>query len=96
MKANGIGAPGLCTKAGHIVRTRTFDAALLDINLDDAMSRDVDGPLSGLSVPFVFDTGLENYRSFPQLRYTVGLACVDREPFVAGAGEQDDAGLLRV
>jgi len=43
----------------ELVRTQTFDAALLDVNLDGAMSWEVADQLEKRGIPFVFSTGYD-------------------------------------
>jgi chemotaxis family two-component system sensor kinase Cph1 len=46
-------------KALALVKTKNFDVALLDVNLDGEMSWDVAAALQARGVPFVFSTGYE-------------------------------------
>jgi DNA-binding response OmpR family regulator len=54
-----IGPATRVPKALDMVRTETFDAALLDVNLDGEMSWAVAAALKLRGVPFVLSTGYE-------------------------------------
>ena len=43
----------------ELVRTQTFDAALLDVNLDGAMSWEIADLLTDRGIPFIFSTGYD-------------------------------------
>jgi CheY-like chemotaxis protein len=52
-----IGPASRLADALHLARHETFDAALLDVNLDGTMSWDVALALKERGIPFVFGTG---------------------------------------
>ena len=54
-----VGPAARVSKAMALVKTETFDAALLDVNLDGEMSWDVAAALKGRGIPFVLTTGYE-------------------------------------
>jgi CheY-like chemotaxis protein len=54
-----VGPATRVPKAVALVETESFDAALLDVNLDGEMSWDVAAALQARGVPFVISTGYE-------------------------------------
>jgi light-regulated signal transduction histidine kinase (bacteriophytochrome)/CheY-like chemotaxis protein len=54
-----VGPGTRLSDALELARTQTFDVALLDVNLDGAMSWEVAGVLKDRSLPFVFSTGYD-------------------------------------
>jgi CheY-like chemotaxis protein len=53
------------TQALDLVDSETFDAALLDVNLDGEMSWDVAAALRTRNIPFVFSTGYDVAKILP-------------------------------
>jgi len=59
---------GPATRLGEAIRlarTETFDAALLDVNLDGEMSWEVAGILKDRGIPFAFSTGYDQANILP-------------------------------
>jgi CheY-like chemotaxis protein len=54
------------SEALEILQAQTFDAALLDVNLDGEMSWDVAAKLTELAIPFVFSTGYDVSKMLPR------------------------------
>jgi DNA-binding response OmpR family regulator len=54
-----VGPASRIPKALALVKAESFDAALLDVNLDGEMSWEVATALKARGVPFVFSTGYE-------------------------------------
>jgi CheY-like chemotaxis protein len=69
-----ITAAATAAKAIELTKSRAFDLAILDLNLNGDQSYAVADMLIALGVPFVFSTGYgsdgvsENYRDWPVLR----------------------------
>ena len=60
---------GPATRLGEAIRlaqTETFDAALLDVNLDGEMSWEVAGILKDRGIPFAFSTGYDQTSILPE------------------------------
>lgn len=53
-------------EALEMARTETFDAALLDVNLDGAMSWGVADVLTARGIPFAFSTGHDQTDMLPK------------------------------
>ena len=60
-----VGPATRLDEAITLARTGTFDAALLDVNLDGEMSWDVAGILKDRGIPFAFSTGYDQANIFP-------------------------------
>ncbi len=73
-----VGPATRVPKALALVKTESFDAALLDVNLDGAMSWDVAAALQARGVPFVLSTGYEVTALLPD--FLRGSKCV-KKPF---------------
>jgi CheY-like chemotaxis protein len=54
-----VGPASRIPKALALVKSESFDAALLDVNLDGEMSWDIAAALKARGIPFVFSTGYE-------------------------------------
>jgi light-regulated signal transduction histidine kinase (bacteriophytochrome) len=54
-----VGPASRVPKALALVKTESFDAVLLDVNLDGEMTWDVAAALKARGIPFVFSTGYE-------------------------------------
>jgi CheY-like chemotaxis protein len=69
-----VTAAATVDQALALIDTRTFDAALLDMNLNGNKSHDVADALAARGVPFVFSTGYsalnirDDYRNRPVLK----------------------------
>lgn len=60
-----VGPAARIPQALALIKTESFDAALLDINLDGEMSWDVAAALLAQKIPFVFTTGYDVSRILP-------------------------------
>ncbi|MBU4432930.1 MAG: response regulator [Alphaproteobacteria bacterium] len=60
-----VGPATRLAEALSLARTETFDAALLDVNLDGEMSWDVATILKGRGIPFAFSTGYDEASILP-------------------------------
>jgi CheY-like chemotaxis protein len=54
-----VGPAARVSKALDLVKTESFDAVLLDVNLDGKMTWEVAAALKERGIPFVFSTGYE-------------------------------------
>jgi light-regulated signal transduction histidine kinase (bacteriophytochrome)/ActR/RegA family two-component response regulator len=61
-----VGTASRKAEALAMVASKSFDAALLDVNLDGEMSWDVAALLKEKGIPFVFSTGYDVSRILPQ------------------------------
>jgi len=60
-----VGPATRLAEAMEIARTETFDAALLDVNLDGEMSWEVADVLTARGIPFAFSTGYDQTNMLP-------------------------------
>ncbi|WP_426038663.1 HWE histidine kinase domain-containing protein [Brevundimonas sp. DC300-4] len=60
-----VGPATRLSEAIRLARTETFDAALLDVNLDGEMSWEVAGILKDRGIPFAFSTGYDETNILP-------------------------------
>ena len=61
-----VGPATRVDEALALARTETFDAALLDVNLDGEMSWEVAEVLTARNIPFAFSTGYDQANILPQ------------------------------
>jgi CheY-like chemotaxis protein len=61
-----VGPASRVSKALALVQTESFDAVLLDVNLDGEMSWEVAAALNLRGIPFVFSTGYEMSALLPE------------------------------
>jgi len=73
-----VGPATRVPKALALIKTESFDAALLDVNLDDAMSWDLAAALKARGIPFVLSLGYDVNALLPD--FLRGSECV-RKPF---------------
>ncbi len=73
-----VGPVSRLRKALALAKTESFDAALLDVNLDGEMSWDIAAALTARGIPFVFSTGYEIDMLLPE--FLRGSRCI-RKPF---------------
>jgi chemotaxis family two-component system sensor kinase Cph1 len=88
-----VGPATRIPKALALVNTESFDAALLDVNLDGEMSWDVAAALKARGVPFVLSTGYEVGPLLPEfLRGTKSI----RKPFKIDELQKSILDILRL
>jgi len=73
-----VGPATRLPKALAVIKTESFDTALLDVNLDDATSWDVAAALKAPGIPFVLSLGYDITALLPD--FLRGSECV-RKPF---------------
>jgi DNA-binding response OmpR family regulator len=73
-----VGPAARITRALELVATETFEAAMLDINLDGEMSWPVAEALRARGIPFVLSTGYETGQILPE---NLAGAAVVKKPY---------------
>jgi CheY-like chemotaxis protein len=73
-----VGPAARISRALELVATETFEAALLDINLDGEMSWPVAEALRARGIPFVLSTGYETGQILPE---NLAGAAVVKKPY---------------
>jgi light-regulated signal transduction histidine kinase (bacteriophytochrome) len=71
-----VGPASRVPKALSLIETESFDAVLLDVNLDGDMSWDVAGVLKARGIPFVLSTGYEIGALIPE--YLTGSVVIKK------------------